>query len=385
MMSGVIPALSAPRLDRALVLGFGTGITAGATSRIFKSTDVVEINNAFYKMMPHLSYANLDIENNTSASLHLSDGRAFLVGKEGTYDAIDNSIPAPTYFSASKIYTLEFYDRVVKALKPDGIFCTWLSAGDMSEAGVQVVLSALRHSFRYCDLRVMRGGYCIATCSNQPIKPRRFSDLPVQSNLVSQLQKQLGNLDLDEFFEDTRISENLFDHFTPQVPQENTDDHPVLEFMVVRSFQMGKMGSDPFLTKQALFNIDPVRRDELKDINRLVRRAAVFAQFSPGYFKRNFVPILRKELDTPVLFLLFRAKYFASQGELDKAIKYLTEALRYEPDHAETHYSMANVLASQGKFDKAISHYNQALRIKPDFTAAREKLDVILKAKNKPN
>jgi spermidine synthase len=385
VISGVIPALSAPRLDRALVLGLGTGITAGATSRIFNSTDVVEINNAFYKMMPYLSYANLDIEKNRSASLHLSDGRAFLVSKKGAYDAIINSIPAPTYFSASKIYTLEFYDRVTKALKPDGVFCTWLSIGEMSEDGVKTVLAALRRNFRYCDLRIMRGSYYMATCSNQPIYPRRFSDLPAQSNLVSQLQKGLHGLDLDEFFEDIRISENLFDHFSPSVPWENTDDHPILEFMVVRSFQLRKMGVDQFLKQQALFNIDPVRRDELKDVNRLVRRTAVFSQFGLGYFERNFVPILREEPNIAVLFLVFRAKYFTSQGELDKAITYLTEALRIKPDDAETHYSMANVLASQGRLDRAINHYRQALRIKPDFTAAREKLDIILKSKNKPD
>ena len=129
---------------------------------------------------------------------------------------------------------------------------------------------------------------------------------------------------------------------------------------------------------------DPVRRDELKDINRLVRRAAMFAQFSLDYFKRNFVPILREDPNMTALFLAFRAKYFESQGKLDKAIKYLTEALLYKPDHAETHYNLANALASQGKIDKAISHYNHALRIKPDFTAAREKLDTILKSKKNP-
>ncbi|MFQ5946353.1 MAG: hypothetical protein ACE5NC_08905, partial [Anaerolineae bacterium] len=162
MISGVIPALNAARLDRALVLGLGTGITAGTASRIFTATDVVEINDAFYKMMPLLGYANLDIEQNPTATLHLSDGRAFLVGKNGTYDAIVNSIPAPTYFSASKIYTVEFYDRVAKALKPDGVFCTWLAVPNMSEKGIQTILSALRRNFRYCELRLQGRSYYMA-------------------------------------------------------------------------------------------------------------------------------------------------------------------------------------------------------------------------------
>ncbi len=384
IISGVIPALGAPRLDRALVLGLGSGITSGATSRIFKSTDVVEINNAFYKMMPHISFSNLDIGNNPSASLYLSDGRAFLVNKTGVYDAILNSIPAPTYFSASKIYTLEFYSSVAKALKPDGVFCTWLSVGDMSEEGLNTVLSALRHNFRYCDLRILRGQYYMATCSNQPIHPRKFSELHAQNNLVNILQKGLRGLDLDEFFEDIRISENIFDHFDPNVPRENTDDYPVLEFMVVRSFQLKKMGTDQFFKLQNLYNIDPVRQNELTDINRLVHRAAVFTQFAPDYFEHNFAPVLKAKPDAVVPYLMLRAKIVFSYGEINEAITYLNTAIRIKPDNAEAHYAIADILAAQGKNDEAIRHYKQALQIKPELTAAREKLDAILKSNNKP-
>ncbi len=367
IMVGVIPALSAPRLDRALVIGFGTGITAGSASRIFKATDVVEINDAFYKMMPILHTANMDIERNPSATLRLSDGRAFLVGKEGVYDAIINTTPAPTYFSASKIYTLEFYDRVARALKPDGVFCLWLSSSDMSEEGIKTILSALRHNFIYCDLRLMKGRYYIATCSNKPIQPRSFSDLPAQQSLIKQLQISLHGFDLNEFFEDTRVSENVFEHFLPRISQENTDDHPILEFMAVRDYQLGLMGSDPFLNQQALLNIDPVRQHEIKDPERLARRAGFFYMFSfrEGYFKRNFDPILRENPTLMAMFLFWNAEYFAAQKNYNEAITLLTETLRIKPDFAAAHKSFGILLANQGKFNDAITHLIKALKLSP--------------------
>ncbi len=346
IISGVVPALSVPRLERALVLGLGTGMTAGATARIFKTTDVAEINNAFYKMIPHISYANLDIGQNPSANLYLCDGRAFLVGKDGTYDAIINSIPAPTYFSASKIYTVEFYERVAKALKADGVFCTWLSVGNMSNAGIQTILSALRHSFRYCDLRIMRGNYYMATCSNNPIRLRRFSELPAQSGLIRQLEVTLSGFDLDEFFEDIRVSENLFDHFIPRVPQENTDDHPVLEFMVVRSYQLRKMGQDPFLNSQALFNIDPVRRHELGDYARLARRAGVFRELSADYFDKNFAPILKGNRELLAEYKFWSAEYVITRGEPNAAIGHYTDALQLKPNWVEANNKLAWILAT---------------------------------------
>jgi hypothetical protein len=268
VISGVIPALSTPRLDRALVLGYGTGITAGTVSRIFRHTDVVEINAAFYEMMPYLSYANLDIETNPNATLHLADGRSFLIGKENRYDAIVNAIPAPTYYSASKIYTLEFYERVKKALVSDGIFTTWLAVPNMSEEGLLAILSALHKTFRYCDLRLMSPAYYTTTCADHPIRERRFSDLPAHPKLLEVLRFGLRSFDPDEVFADIRLSENIFEYFTPVVPHENTDDHPVLEFMVVRNFQRKKMGREFFLEQQALLNIDPVRRDESEDGRR---------------------------------------------------------------------------------------------------------------------
>jgi spermidine synthase len=294
-ISGVIPALGAPRLERALVLGLGTGITAGATARVFESTDVVEINDAFYKMMPFLSYANLDVGRNPAATLYLADGRAFLVGKDNTYDAIVNSIPAPTYFSASKIYTLEFYERVVKALKPDGVFCTWLSAENMSEQGVMTVLSALRRNFRYCDLRMIRDVYYMTTCSNQPVVTHSFRDLPVQLQLIDQLQSGLQQSDLTEFFEDNRVSDNIFEYFTPEVEQQNTDDHPVLEFMVVTNTQLDRMGEDPFLGMQELLNIDPVKLHEDVSSARMARRASVFYELDSWYWERNFRTVIEQD------------------------------------------------------------------------------------------
>jgi tetratricopeptide (TPR) repeat protein/spermidine synthase len=382
---GITPALTAPRLDRALVIGLGTGVSAGATSSVFTTTDVVEINKAFYKMMPDLSYANLDIEQNPSATLHLADGRAFLVGKDETYDAILSTVSAPTYFSASKIYTLDFYDRVKKSLKPDGVFSTWISAADMSSEGMDTILSALRHSFRFCELRLLRGNYYMLTCSNHPIRPRRrFSEMLAapEHPLARQLQLALPGLDLDEFFVDTLLSENIFEHFRPQVSQENTDDHPILEFMVVRDYQLGITRSDPFFKKRDLLNINHVRRDEFKDPARFAHRAAAFYAMGEDYFS-SFFPILMEDPNVRYEFFLQAAEYNAGWRDLEEAIKFLTMALEIRPYSARAHNHLGRILQSRGKLDEAISHFRQALQSKPGFAEAHYNLGYTLALQDK--
>jgi spermidine synthase len=309
MMSGVIPALGAPRLDRALVLGVGTGITAGSAARIFHATDAVEINQAFLDMLPRLAHANLGLHENPGASLHLADGRAFLVGRSSVYDAIVNSIPAPTYYSASKIYTVEFYERVRRALKPDGVFCTWFAVGDMTEHGVIIVLSALRRSFSYCDLRIMRSGYYMATCSATPIRPRPFRDLPVQDSLRRALERSAPWFDLDQLFTDHRVSEEIL-QFAPKVTRENTDDFPTLEFQVTRAAQarLGRQ-NDPFLARWAEMGIDPTRGWELVDTQRAARQAGVFFVLGRAYFEKFFARRLENNYERQEAFQAWIDRY----------------------------------------------------------------------------
>lgn len=406
---GIIPALSAPSLDKAMVIGLGTGVTAGSTAQVFERTDIVEINAAFYQMMPALEYANMDIEHNSKAILHLSDGRAFLVGKEGQYDLIISTVSAPTYFSASKIYTVDFYSRVKKALKKSGIFSVWISAGDMSREGMFTILSALRHNFDYCSVSLLRGYYYLLTCSNEPIKQKRlFSELSAEkSALTKRLKASLPEMNLDYYFQDIVLTENIFQHFEPNVPEENTDDHPVLEFMVVRDYQLGRMGNDPFLEKQALFNIDPVRKVTLSGPTRLAHRAFVFWRLGQSYFD-NFQQIILNNADVASQFFLLSGQYNIHEGKFNDAIKQLTTAANIKtnftqaynylgkaylevgdirnakdnflksidssPNYAEAYKNLAEVFVIENKTDEAVKNLKQAIEYSPDYLIAYAEL-----------
>jgi len=76
------------------------------------------------------------------------------------------------------------------------------------------------------------------------------------------------------------------------VPIDNTDYQPGLEFMVVRNFQLGKFGADPFVRRQELMNVDPVREEEIVDSAHLERRARVFRFLESAFYEINFVPLL---------------------------------------------------------------------------------------------
>ena len=109
VLSGVLPALFAPSLARAAVIGVGTGITAGTTSRIFDSTDAIEISASVLALLPRFADANFDLAHNPAARIIHNDARVFLATSAPVYDVVLNSVSLPSFEAASKIYTTEFF------------------------------------------------------------------------------------------------------------------------------------------------------------------------------------------------------------------------------------------------------------------------------------
>jgi len=66
------------------------------------------------------------------------------------------------------------------------------------------------------------------------------------------------------------------------------------------------------------------------------------------------------------------------QGRVNDALGYYEQALRLKPDYAEAHNNLGIALAQMGKTADAIAHYEQALRIKPDYADAHNSLGIAL-------
>jgi tetratricopeptide (TPR) repeat protein len=71
------------------------------------------------------------------------------------------------------------------------------------------------------------------------------------------------------------------------------------------------------------------------------------------------------------------------QGRLDEAATLLQRSLQIQPDNAETHASLGNVLVHLKRYDEAIAAYREALRLNPDLFAAHFILAIALHDKSK--
>ena len=65
-------------------------------------------------------------------------------------------------------------------------------------------------------------------------------------------------------------------------------------------------------------------------------------------------------------------------GMFKEAATHLSEAIRLDPNYADAHYNMSQIMFRQGQFDAAIKHLSQAVQLKPDDAQAHYKLALVL-------
>jgi len=235
---GLVPTVFAPRRTNALVLGVGTGMTAGTVALLYDRMTAVEINPAMLELLPRWREHNFDLHARVNATRVLDDGLSFLARKGEPYDAILNTVTSPLYFSSSKLYTRDFFELVKSRLAPGGIYTAWFDSRATDE-GARIIFATLAKSFTDCVFVYLRSGYCQVICSSQPIVAR---PLPEEA-WPAAIREKLARLSLTPI---SRLVEalalprhHLFD--TDWGNRINTFDLPVLEYtMASRSLSLSR-------------------------------------------------------------------------------------------------------------------------------------------------
>ena len=230
LLVGTTPALYAPRRERAMVLGVGTGITAGATASLFAHTDGVEINPAVAAALPRFSANNLGLLERPGFQLVLDDGLTALARSHQRYDAIVNTVTSPLYFSSSKLYTREFFELVKSRLAEDGVYSMWFDAR-VTPAGARIIFQTLRESFADCHFVFLTSVYTQVVCGTRPLSPHPLPEAQWPEDLSALFAAHQLGLGMNALYSHLILRQHrLFD--TDWQAALNTFDRPELEFIM---------------------------------------------------------------------------------------------------------------------------------------------------------
>ncbi|MBF0623453.1 MAG: hypothetical protein HQL82_01465 [Magnetococcales bacterium] len=232
VMVGALAGLLAPRTNQAVVLGLGTGKTASAVARLFDHTDVVEINPVMLGMQEFLQGHNLNLARQTRVAYHMTDGMLFLKGCRQPRDLILNTVTTPLYFSAAKLYTVDFLRDVQRCLAPDGVYMTWVDFR-VGEAGLAIILKSLAQVFPHQWLAVLNTHYYLLFGSMGPLGMPDPQRVVRNADLAGFFQNRIGILPEWLPYALANLEPQAYVAQRVDVPV-NTLDHPVLEFAITR-------------------------------------------------------------------------------------------------------------------------------------------------------
>jgi len=279
LVSGLIPVLFTESREKALVLGLGSGVTAGATAQMYKDTEVVEINPAIFKVVREFSKENLDVMNN--AKVVLQDGIIKLLSSPKKYDTIVNTITSPYYFSSNKIWTKEIFKLISDKLKPGGVYASWVDT-QHGEKGFTILENTLKTAFEECVYTFLYESYFAFVCSNDKLKIQpKIEYTKSLKRVFKRFSKE--SEDIHSFLEKILISRE-FAYKDTKVKTINSLNFPALEF----TFKAFPDNLKYFLREnlKKAVGLDPLTGDVLSKAERKARCAAwsVIGYYDDNYF-----------------------------------------------------------------------------------------------------
>jgi spermidine synthase len=202
-----LPRALHPRIENALVIGYGIGNTAAALvdDAELKHLDVIDVSPEgpalSREMHTRPGASPLDDER---VQVHIEDGRHYLAGHTQRYDLITGEPPPPIIAGVVNLYTREFFQLMRERLADDGMVSYWLPMMNLSAPSTLAIIGGFCEAFPDCSLwhGSARNFMLLGTRSSDARKPvsaehfaRQWHDVRVAPELTAvgfELPGQLG-------------------------------------------------------------------------------------------------------------------------------------------------------------------------------------------------
>jgi spermidine synthase len=228
---GAISGVFAPDHQRAMVLGVGSGATAGAVGLLFDEVEAVEISGVILENLPRLREHNFGIADMPNVTLVHDDAIHAVRLSEGGYSLILNTVTSPLFFSSSKLYTVEFLADVRSKLAPGGLYMTWLDSR-VGDRGADIMVESVTGAFEHCGLAQITAHYLLLLCSDTPIAAHYPMVVAEQPQLATYF-REMHDIDPAGIAYQLIHTDAAALSNSVRAPL-NTLDYPVLEFEMAR-------------------------------------------------------------------------------------------------------------------------------------------------------
>jgi spermidine synthase len=241
VMLGLAPAVARLGAASALVIGYGTGVTAHvlATVPSMKRLKVVEIEPSVVQMDSFFVGVNGSVLARPDVRVVIDDARSAFQLDGDRYDVIVSEPSNPWVAGVATLYTPEFF-RIARArLSDDGVFCQWIQLYQLPLPIVAGIVRNLREVFPH--VHVWFGGTAdlVVLASPRPITYDRMwlTQLLGPGGQMEALSREWLSIDnTDRYFGRMLLGDSGVARLIDRATLEHSDDQPRLEFVAARRF-----------------------------------------------------------------------------------------------------------------------------------------------------
>jgi len=194
VMLGQLPLLLAPRLRNALIVGYATGVTAGAILQSpLESVECVELEPATVNGSRFFEHVNNHPLNDPRLHLIIDDARTYLRVNPTRYDMIVSEPSHPWVPGVANLFTREFFQVGRDRLNDDGIFVQWVQIYQLSTDSLRSVLATFHETFPYVLVFRVQGAWkgkdLLLVGSKSPLTLDRIKERVGDSRIAAELAR----------------------------------------------------------------------------------------------------------------------------------------------------------------------------------------------------
>ena len=391
-----LPLLLHPRPKRALVVGFGMGLTSHSITQHGVKVDAIELSSGVLSAaQKYFTHVNENVFENPQFNYKLNDGRNHILMTKTKYDMISTGIIHPLVSAgSSNIYTADFYRLCRRILTEDGIMCQWVPLHRLPEDHYKMIVRTFIEVFPETTLWYKyTPDFVILIGTREPlwINYKNFIDRA----RIANIREGLAADDLDGM--------SLLDSFMmgPETVQKyvgagpiHTDNRPRLEFFhgadLVGTTTQNVKGMAkyrervlPYLTNYGATLAEQRATREKLDTYFRATEKLILGQIAYASRKYQNAATLMNEAvlinpaDETIRYnfgVVAGSIREGDQNELQRMEQEVRKIMAQNPDDVEGHLHLGILYEKQGELAKAARELEEFLRHEP----SRKDIYVIL-------
>lgn len=388
VMVGLLPFLVHPNVEKAVIIGMGSGVTSGVVLQTpVKEVTLVELEGAVVKASHQFDEYNYRPLNDPRLRLEVNDGRNYLAVSAEKWDAIVSEPSNPWITGVSNLFTEEYFRSGAKHLNPGGLFCQWLQIYEMPVSDVKVLVRTYHKVFPYV--------YIFRTAEGDVVLLGSLQDRKIDIDL---LEKQFANpkigavlsrIDVKstaDLLSMLYLGPNEIDNYTGK-GLINSDDNAYIEFQSPKqvglsndstvdenenalkvawrnSLQYLTSLDDPIAGSKLMadLSMNRVRTGDLEGALGLAKQSVAIRESAHGY---NVM-----------------GEIYHAMSEDKPALESWNRALQLEPNNFVTLLNFASYDLVQNQFAAAAAWIDRALKINPGSARAHHFKAISLQGTN---